>query len=82
MPLQAQNLQVHRPGMATNAEKRARLELLEKMRDSGVTSTTVDGVTTQFRGDRELNTAILRLKQELGLVRKRKSAASVFMGHR
>ncbi len=68
--------------MATNAEKRARLELLEKMRDSGVTSTTVDGVTTQFRGDRELNTAILRLKQELGLVRKRKSAASVFMGHR
>lgn len=68
--------------MATTAEKRARLELLEKMRDSGVTSTTVDGVTTQFRASSELREAIIGLKRELGMLPRRKRFGSVFMGHR
>jgi hypothetical protein len=70
------------PGMATTEQKTQRLELLEQMRDSGVQSTTVDGVTTAFRSPAELNTAIIRLKRELGLLPPRKRNRAVYMGHR
>jgi hypothetical protein len=68
--------------MATRTELLARLERLEKMRDSGVSSTSVDGVQTTFRSMADLNQAILILKRQLGLIRKRPAYMSVFMGHR
>lgn len=68
--------------MATRIEQLARLERLEKMRDSGVSSTSVDGVSTQFRSMAELNQAILILKRNLGMIRRRPAYMSVFMGHR
>ena len=67
--------------MAT-ADKRKRLDLLEQMRDSGVQSTSVDGVSTTFRSATELQQAIIRLKRELGLLPPRTRNRSVFMGHR
>lgn len=68
--------------MASNSEKQARLELLRKMRDSGVSSTSVDGVSTTFRSMAELQEAIKILEQDLGIRKKRSRFKSVFMGHR
>jgi hypothetical protein len=68
--------------MATRSEQLARLELLEKMRDSGVSSTSVDGVQTSFRSLNELNQSILILKRTLGQVRRKPRNMSVYMGHR
>ena len=68
--------------MATTQQKQARLDLLEQMRDSGVQSTSVDGVTTTFRSAADLNAAIIRLKRELGLLPARKRNRAIFMGHR
>ena len=68
--------------MATRTELLARLERLEKMRDSGVSSTSVDGVQTTFRNMSDLQEAILVLKRQLGLIRKRPAFMSAFMGHR
>jgi hypothetical protein len=68
--------------MATRSEQLARLELLEKMRDSGVSSTSVDSVQTTFRSFDELNQAILQLKRQLGQVRRKPRNMSVYMGHR
>ncbi len=68
--------------MATRSEQLARLELLEKMRDSGVASTSVDGVQTTFRNLADLNETILTLKRQLGLTRRRPRNMSVYMGHR
>jgi hypothetical protein len=68
--------------MASNSEKQARLELLRKMRDSGVSSTSVDGVQTTFRSMADLQEAIKILEQELGIRKKRSRFKSVFMGHR
>jgi hypothetical protein len=52
------------------------------MRDSGVSSTSVDGVQTTFRSMGDLQEAILVLKRQLGLIRKRPAFMSAFMGHR
>ena len=68
--------------MATLAEKRDRLERLRKLRDSGLRSTTVDGVTTTFSSAEELSQAIKRLEQELGTRPRRKRHYNVFLGHR
>lgn len=68
--------------MATRTEQLARLELLEKMRDSGVSSTTVDGVQTTFRNATDLSNAIARLKRDLGITRKQPRNLNPFMGHR
>jgi hypothetical protein len=68
--------------MATRSEQLARLERLEKMRDSGVSSTSVDSVQTTFRSFDELNQAILQLKRQLGQVRRKPRNMSVYMGHR
>lgn len=68
--------------MATAEQKQQRLDLLEEMRDSGIHSTSVDGVTTAFRNASDLNAAIIRLKRELGLLPARKRVRAVYMGHR
>ncbi|GAB5444358.1 MAG: hypothetical protein Fues2KO_47070 [Fuerstiella sp.] len=62
-------------------DQRATLTRLQAMRDSGVTESTVDGVTTKFQSVSELNRAITRLERKLGL-RTPRYAKSVFMGHR
>lgn len=58
-----------------------RLANLIAMRDSGVSSTTVDGVTTAFRSMAELDRAINRLQRELGR-KHRPLARSIYQGHR
>lgn len=63
------------------SDARATLSRLKRMRDSGVTETTVDGVTTKFRTMAELERAIARQERRLGL-QKPQFAKSVFMGHR
>lgn len=68
--------------MATTAEKNTRLERLKKMRDSGVSSTSHDGVTTSFRSMSDLTEAITRLERELGRRPRDRSFMQVFMGHR
>lgn len=66
----------------SNTEKIATLTRLRKMRDAGIVSTTVDGVTTTFRTFSELKVAILDLERELGYRPKKVRTRSVFMGHR
>ena len=68
--------------MAATAEQLTTLARLRKMRDAGVTSTTVDGVATTFRSLRELKQAIVDLEREAGLRNPRVRARSVYMGHR
>jgi hypothetical protein len=68
--------------MSTSAEQTATLARLKKMRDAGIVSTTVDGVTTTFRSLTELKIAIVDLERELGYRPKKVRARSVFMGHR
>ena len=58
-----------------------RLQNLIELRDSGLNSTTVDGVTTTFRSQADLERAINRLQRETGK-KTRPIARSVFQGHR
>jgi precorrin-4 methylase len=68
--------------MATTEQKQARLEQLEEILSSGIRSTTVDGVTTNFGSPSEIRAEMTRLKRDLGILRPRKRARGVFMGHR
>ena len=52
------------------------------MRDSGILSTSVDGVSTSFRSAEDLQQAIMRLERELGYRKPRVRSRSVFLGHR
>ena len=69
-------------GMAATDEQLATLSRLRKMRDSGITSTTVDGVSTTFQSLDALRFAIVNLEREAGLRAPRVRCRSVFMGHR
>ena len=68
--------------MATTEQKQARLEQLEEILSSGIRSTTVDGVTTNFGSPSEIRAEMTRLKRDLGLLPARKRNRAVFMGHR
>jgi hypothetical protein len=58
------------------------LTRLKAMRDSGVTSTSVDGVSTTFRSLADLDKRIRQIEQELGHKPVRRGAYTVFMGNR
>lgn len=58
------------------------LTRLKAMRDSGVTSTSVDGVSTTFRSMVELEKRIRQIEQELGHKPPRRGTYTVFMGNR
>lgn len=68
--------------MATTEQKQARLEQLEEILSSGIRSTTVDGVTTNFGSASEIRAEMIRLKRDLGLLPARKRNRAVYMGHR
>ena len=58
------------------------LTRLKAMRDSGVTSTSVDGVSTTFRSMAELDKRIRQIEQELCHKPARRGAYTVYMGNR
>lgn len=63
---------MYRRGVATTAEKTARLEALIKARQSGAASVTdADGTAVTLRPGPELDAEIYRLRVDLGLVRPR-----------
>lgn len=68
--------------MATTEQKQARLEQLEEILSSGIRSTTVDGVTTNFGTPAEIRAEMTRLKRDLGILRARKRNRAVLLGHR
>jgi hypothetical protein len=62
--------------------KRTQLARLKNMLNSGVLSTSVDGVSTTFRSQNDLAKAITRLETELGDRAPRARFRTPFMGHR
>lgn len=67
--------------MPTVAEIRERLNSIEAILQSGVSSTTVDGETTAFNHD-TLRQEQQRLLEQLGMVRKRRRVFNLNMGGR
>lgn len=66
----------------SNSDQAATLARLKQMRDSGITSTTVDGVATSFRSLSELRQTIIAIERDMGYRPRKVRARSVFMGHR
>ena len=62
--------------------KQQTLTRLKQMRDSGILSTSVDGVVTSFQSPEQLQKSIMRLERELGLRSARRRFISPYMGHR
>ena len=65
----------------SNAEKRTRLSDIEEILTSGVTETTVDGVTTKFDLD-SLRRERHQLQVSLGIKRRRRRVFGLTMGGR
>lgn len=62
--------------------KQQTLTRLKQMRDSGILSTSVDGVVTTFQTPEQLQKHITRLERELGQRSARRRFFTPYMGHR
>lgn len=69
------------PGMTTPTEMRARLDAIDSILQSGVTSNSVDGESTSFNHD-TLRRERLKLRRALGLSTKRARVFNLNMNGR